>query len=59
MVRKLRVYLVRIAARLRRESTMTTLEWIADRLQMDVRGYAAHLLDRHKPNEPNITKTSF
>ena len=38
---------VRIAARLRRETTMT-LEWIADRLCMGAASHAATLLQRHQ-----------
>ena len=52
---------VRIAGRLRRESTMT-LEWIADRLHMGAPGYVAHLLDEEKRKEQNNasgTKTLF
>jgi hypothetical protein len=52
---------VRIAAHLRRETTMT-LEWIATRLHMGPGTYLAHLLSHRQPkdlDETNCTKTLF
>jgi putative transposase len=43
---------VRIAARLRQETTMT-LKWVADRLQMGAPTHLAHLLYWHERNTPN------
>jgi REP element-mobilizing transposase RayT len=52
---------VRIAARLRRQTTMT-LEWIATRLHMGAGTYVAHLLNQQQRKEQhatNCTKTLF
>jgi hypothetical protein len=49
---------VRIAARLRRETTMT-LEWIADRLCMGAATHVAFLLQRHQQREANSEETLF
>jgi hypothetical protein len=43
---------IRIAARLRRETTMT-MEWIANRLKMGAPTHVAHLLYRHERNNSN------
>ncbi|SRR6266581_1259076 len=43
---------IRIAKRLRRETTMT-LKWIANRLQMGVATHVAHLLYRYERNNSN------
>jgi hypothetical protein len=49
---------VRIAARLRRETTMT-LEWIADRLCMGAPTHVAFLLQRYHQKEANSGETLF
>jgi REP element-mobilizing transposase RayT len=49
---------IRIAARLRQETTMT-LEWIADRLCMGAATHAASLLHRRNRNVQNSEKTLF
>ena len=49
---------VRIAARLRRETTMT-LEWIADRLCMGAVTHVASLLQRHSRKGPSSEETLF
>ena len=49
---------VRIAARLRRETTMT-LGWIAERLCMGAPTYVASLLQRHNQKGPNSGETLF
>ena len=49
---------VRIALRLRRETTMT-LEWIADRLCMGAATHVASLLQRHNQKGPSSEETLF
>jgi REP element-mobilizing transposase RayT len=49
---------VRIASRLRRETTMT-LEWIAGRLCMGAATHVAFLLQRHNQNGPSSEETLF
>lgn len=49
---------VRIAARLRRETTMT-LEWVADRLHMGGATHVAALLQRLERKSQNSEKTLF
>ena len=49
---------VRIAARLRRETTMT-LEWIADRLSMGAATHVASLLQRHNQKRTNSVGSLF
>ena len=49
---------VRIASRLRRETTMT-LEWIADRLCMGAATHVASLLQRHSRKGPSSEETLF
>ena len=49
---------VRIAARLRRETTMT-LEWIADRLRMGAATHVASLLQRQSQKGPSSEETLF
>ena len=49
---------VRIAARLRRETTMT-LEWIADRLCMGAATHVASLLQRHSREGISSEETLF
>ena len=49
---------VRIAARLRRETTMT-LGWIAERLCMGAPTYVASLLQRHNQKGPSNGETLF
>jgi hypothetical protein len=49
---------VRIASRLRRETTMT-LEWIADRLCMGAATHVASLLQRHHQKGPSSEETLF
>ena len=49
---------IRIAARLRRETSMT-LEWIANRLCMGAATHVASLLQRHTEKTQNSEKTLF
>jgi hypothetical protein len=49
---------VRIAARLRRETTMT-LEWIADRLCMGAATHVASLLQRYSRKGPSSEESLF
>jgi hypothetical protein len=49
---------VRIASRLRRETTMA-LEWIADRLCMGAATHVASLLQRHNQKGPSSEETLF
>ena len=49
---------VRIAARLRRETTMT-LQWIADRLCMGAATHVAFLMQHHQRKEANSEDTLF
>ena len=49
---------IRIAARLRHETTMT-LEWIASRLKMGAPTHVASLLQRHSQKPQNSEKTLF
>jgi hypothetical protein len=49
---------IRIARRLRRETTMT-LEWIANRLCMGAPTHLASLLHRLNSSAPNSEKTLF
>ena len=49
---------IRIAARLRRETTMT-LEWIAERLCMGAATHLASLLQRYQQKSPNSGETLF
>jgi len=49
---------LRIAARLRRETTMT-LWWIAERLCMGAATHPAFLLQAHQRKEPNSEDTLF
>ena len=49
---------VRIASRLRRETTIT-LEWIADHLCMGAATNVASLLQRHNQKEPSSEETLF
>jgi len=49
---------IRIAARLRRETTMT-LEWIANRLCMGAATHVASLLQRQSQKAQNSEKTLF
>src|SRR5262249_7746641 len=56
--RKGDAYKVRIAARLRRETTMT-LEWIAQRLCMGAPTHVAALLQRLQRKDPDCGETLF
>ena len=49
---------IRVAARLRRETTMT-LEWIADRLCMGAATHVASLLHRQSQKAQNSEETLF
>jgi hypothetical protein len=49
---------VRIAARLRRQTTMT-LKWIDDRLCMGAATHVASLLQRHHQKRPSSEETLF